>query len=570
MQVSTASHKSVVAAPRRHSTSQSQRRRRSRRHCTSATPPQKAAAASAASAPDDGSLDIDDRRGDAKAVMEEDDLSDDEYLQEARQWSGSLLLGGLGAVAIGSVAGLPAASLLLTSSAASAGAMYIAKTASETQSSPSETASRLLGAIVDGGTSAAWDDSEGLAVMDKVAFLDVDEAAVDVPEAEIPRWLDMAAPMQLAVGCAGIPRADKAAAGSPGEDASAEQRAGPPWRREHWLGVCDGVSAWSTGSDGQYLGDDEEESVDAGAYARELLSSAMSFAAEPEAAAAAYGMAKTMAADAKATGASPLTALSFAHLVTELPGSTTACLARVSLGDEDAWERSRQASEKNTEVSVPQPPSDASLSALNVGDSGFVVVRRGRIVYNCATASHTFNCPYQLGYEAYYPETDLVTDGTTSDVRLQRGDAVVMGTDGLFDNLYASDVAELTTRALLDTEDDGTSSSSDYTRFASARAQVAADHLLERASALSVDDEYISPFSRSYESHLRKTGGGFVSSLLRTARKLLRRKKKGGTVADAEDDEDDEEEEEEEEDDDDPVFVGGKQDDITVMVAFLV
>ena len=67
--------------------------------------------------------------------------------------------------------------------------------------------------------------------------------------------------------------------------------------------------------------------------------------------------------------------------------------------------------------SSPQPASSALLTALNVGDSGFLVVRGGSVVYRCPTVSHAFNCPKQLGCESHYPETDGVADGVAAEVR---------------------------------------------------------------------------------------------------------------------------------------------------------
>ncbi|KAG5623792.1 hypothetical protein H5410_009010 [Solanum commersonii] len=76
---------------------------------------------------------------------------------------------------------------------------------------------------------------------------------------------------------------------------------------------------------------------------------------------------------------------------------------------------------------------DDTLHAVNVGDSGFVVIREGIIVYKSKVQQSRFNCPFQLG------------NGSTSDdpniaekisVTVIAGDVTVLGTDGLFDNVH--------------------------------------------------------------------------------------------------------------------------------------
>lgn len=38
-----------------------------------------------------------------------------------------------------------------------------------------------------------------------------------------------------------------------------------------------------------------------------------------------------------------------------------------------------------------------TLNAVNVGDSGFMVVRGGKVIYQSPVQQWSFNCPYQLG-----------------------------------------------------------------------------------------------------------------------------------------------------------------------------
>jgi len=83
------------------------------------------------------------------------------------------------------------------------------------------------------------------------------------------------------------------------------------------------------------------------------------------------------------------------------------------------------------------------LRAANLGDSAFMVVRGLDIIFRSREQQHAFNSPYQLGTgSADRPEHAQVTE-----VDVQPGDLVVLGSDGLFDNLYDDEIVELTSKA---------------------------------------------------------------------------------------------------------------------------
>jgi protein phosphatase PTC7 len=71
------------------------------------------------------------------------------------------------------------------------------------------------------------------------------------------------------------------------------------------------------------------------------------------------------------------------------------------------------------------------LQALNVGDSYCVVVRDGKITAKTREISHYWECPYQLSEDS----PDRPRDGTKLNVELVPGDIVIMGSDGVFDNV---------------------------------------------------------------------------------------------------------------------------------------
>lgn len=119
-------------------------------------------------------------------------------------------------------------------------------------------------------------------------------------------------------------------------------------------------------------------------------------------------------------------ALELAHSKTRMPGSCTACLVKL-----------------NGET--------GELSALNLGDSGLMIVRDKRVITRTQPQQHFFDCPRQL---AAFPEhceaTDYPRDGDMFSLQLQEGDVIIMGpksvfwkrlkrrlgSDGLWDNVF--------------------------------------------------------------------------------------------------------------------------------------
>lgn len=106
------------------------------------------------------------------------------------------------------------------------------------------------------------------------------------------------------------------------------------------------------------------------------------------------------------------------------------------------------------------------LEALNIGDSGYLVLRRTAaaadaplesshdppqaqppaVIAASAPQQHGFNHPFQIGTGA---EGDRVADGhheASAAASLLPGDLIVVASDGLWDNLYQADIAGLTAR----------------------------------------------------------------------------------------------------------------------------
>lgn len=150
---------------------------------------------------------------------------------------------------------------------------------------------------------------------------------------------------------------------------------------ENVFGVADGVGAWA------------EEGIDAGDYSRALMANC---------------------AAAAATESDPKRILTNGYFKTKyITGSSTACVIALR-------------------VNV--------LQAANVGDSGFMIFRKKKLLFVSETQQHRFNCPFQLvgGFSLGLPVPPLECR-----VEVSAGDVVVAGTDGLLDNVFASEIEKV-------------------------------------------------------------------------------------------------------------------------------
>ncbi|XP_019158809.1 PREDICTED: probable protein phosphatase 2C 55 [Ipomoea nil] len=150
------------------------------------------------------------------------------------------------------------------------------------------------------------------------------------------------------------------------------------------IGVADGVGGWA------------KRGIDAGEYSRELMANAVLSVRHQR---------DTVRC------VDPMTALDEAYVDTKAQGSSTACILTLV---------------------------DDCVKAVNVGDSGFAVLRGGKIVYTSPPQQSRFNCPVQLGKSRGDP-----TAAEKLEVKVKPGDIIVMATDGLFDNVHESELEDL-------------------------------------------------------------------------------------------------------------------------------
>ncbi|XP_075519683.1 putative protein phosphatase 2C 1 isoform X3 [Primulina tabacum] len=91
-------------------------------------------------------------------------------------------------------------------------------------------------------------------------------------------------------------------------------------------------------------------------------------------------------------------------------------------------------------MAVAMLERNGTLKIANVGDCGVKVIRKGQVTFSTSPQEHYFDCPYQLSSETV-GQTFL--DATVTSIELMEEDTVVMGSDGLFDNLFDQEIISI-------------------------------------------------------------------------------------------------------------------------------
>ncbi|KAN0016229.1 hypothetical protein ACTFIU_006192 [Dictyostelium citrinum] len=80
-----------------------------------------------------------------------------------------------------------------------------------------------------------------------------------------------------------------------------------------------------------------------------------------------------------------------------------------------------------------------NLLSANLGDSGFLVIRNNEVIFRTREQQHAFNMPFQLGTQSI----DRPIHSITASFPVEKGDLIIMGTDGVFDNLFDDEILEI-------------------------------------------------------------------------------------------------------------------------------
>ncbi|KAI3667794.1 hypothetical protein L6452_42863 [Arctium lappa] len=147
------------------------------------------------------------------------------------------------------------------------------------------------------------------------------------------------------------------------------------------IAVADGVSGWA------------EKDVDPAQFSRELMRKASSLVEDEE------------------VNYDPRILVRKAHAATSSTGSATVIISMLD--------------------------NNGILKVANVGDCGLRVIRKGQIIFSTFPQEHYFDCPYQLSSEAV---SQTYLDATVTSIDSMKGDIIVMGSDGLFDNVFDHEI----------------------------------------------------------------------------------------------------------------------------------
>ena len=149
-----------------------------------------------------------------------------------------------------------------------------------------------------------------------------------------------------------------------------------------------------------------------------------------------------------------------------IKGSTTACIATIDT-------------------------AHGVMRTANVGDSGFMLVRgdpgKREVAHRSPHQEHEFGRPFQLGH---HDASDAPRDAMLTTFPLEPGDVIVMGSDGLWDNLSEGEILAVVEQTLRSTGyQRGMGAES---REAAARASGA---VVSAAYAASMDKRRTTPYS---------------------------------------------------------------------------
>lgn len=118
--------------------------------------------------------------------------------------------------------------------------------------------------------------------------------------------------------------------------------------------------------------------------------------------------------------------------------------------------------------------------------------RKDKLLHEVEPGTFAFNSPYQVGFGLYgEPQGNIENMIEEEELVLERGDIIVVGTDGLFDNVFVNDIGDFIKAR-----------SADFQTALSAKEEPVpvlasiAKALAKKAFKLAKDDDYVSPFAK--------------------------------------------------------------------------
>ncbi|ESO96554.1 hypothetical protein LOTGIDRAFT_231806 [Lottia gigantea] len=143
---------------------------------------------------------------------------------------------------------------------------------------------------------------------------------------------------------------------------------------------------------------------------------------------------------------------------------------------------------------------ERTIYTANLGDSGYLLIRDREVVHRSHEQQHYFNTPYQLSVVPPAQEGLVISDSpamaASNSHKVEEGDIILLGTDGLFDNMTDSMLVDYVAKL------------KDIKSEPKEAVQKTATDIAEKALNLSFDPNYLSPFSLSaIDAGIELTGG---------------------------------------------------------------
>lgn len=134
-------------------------------------------------------------------------------------------------------------------------------------------------------------------------------------------------------------------------------------------------------------------------------------------------------------------------------------------------------------------PVEETLDVVSVGDCGMRIVRDGQVVLQTDVQEHSWNQPYQLSHPQFNV-ANTPDDALEYSFHVQKGDVIILGSDGFFDNFWDDEIAEVVAAGEFMRQ------SCDGDDAWQQEADEISQRLLELAEAHSIDAQYASPYAR--------------------------------------------------------------------------
>ena len=134
------------------------------------------------------------------------------------------------------------------------------------------------------------------------------------------------------------------------------------------------------------------------------------------------------------------------------------------------------------------------LHTANLGDSGYMLLRKSGydlvVLFRTKEQTHGFNFPFQVGVGGDDPQ---VADTQVHEV--QNNDVLIVGSDGLFDNMYDKQIIEVVSPFIKESDD-------------ILDCELVAQMIAKQAEALSLNTTWNSPFAQhAYDNYYDFKGG---------------------------------------------------------------